>query len=428
MRQNLGWFVCVWAAFALVTAHAEKAPPLITVSDSINPGSGDYIIQSIHDAETDGAPYLILQLDTPGGLLSTTRSIVQQMLNSKIPIVVYVGPRGAHAGSAGALLTFAADVAVMAPGTNIGAAHPVTPGGNSPDKTMAEKMANDTAAFAEGLARAKGRNTQWAIKAVRDSASIIAEDALKQNVIDFMAEDISDLEKKLSGYKLKVAKAGVNALPAAATPSRPQAMTLKHRLLSFFSDPNLAYLIMSLGGLCLWIELSHPGLLFPGVLGAVCILLSLISFQLLPISYGALGLIFFGMGMIVAELFLPAYGLLGLGGIAAFIVGSIFLMDTHSPEFQISLGLILPTAAVLAAAAFGLAVLVIGSRRTQQRSGIETLVGQFAEVKDPVSEREGKVFVAGELWNAITEGESLAVGEIVVVTAVRDMLLLVRKR
>jgi membrane-bound serine protease (ClpP class) len=234
--------------------------PVVEIPDSINPGTADYLISQIENAERQKSPLLLLRMDTPGGLLSSTREIIQRMLNSPVLIVVFIGPQGAHAGSAGALITLASDVAVMAPSTNIGAAHPVTGNGSDMDKTMAQKVTNDTAAFAEGVAKSKGRNAVWAVKAVKDSASITSEEALKEGVIDFIANDISEIFKKLPGFKLKKAKKyGLNtfeSVPTLTFTSRAATMTIKQKLLAFFSDPNLSYLIMSLGGLCLWIELS----------------------------------------------------------------------------------------------------------------------------------------------------------------------------
>ena len=407
----------------------ESPIPVLEIADSINPGTADYLIEGIKTAERQGAAFVVIQLDTPGGLLSSTRSIIQTMLASKIPVVVFVAPKGAHAGSAGALITLAADVAAMAPSTNIGAAHPVAGNGDTLDDTMREKIENDTAAFAESLAKAKGRNTKWAIESVRKSISIISEQALKEKVIDLTAEDLSDLFKKLVGFHLKTPKGGITELPNEVLQPQNLAINLKQRLVSFFSDPNLAYLIMTLGGICLWVELSHPGLIFPGVVGAICLILSLISFQALPIRFGALGLILLGMGMIIAELFVSSYGALGIGGIACFIFGSLFLMDTQAPEFQISLGLILPMAAVLAGAAFVLAKLVFEARKVKPRSGMEALSGEFGEVREAVAELPGKIFLHGEIWNAVSQdGIELKTGAIVVVSEVKDMLLVVRRR
>jgi len=421
----------IFATFTLAEEVFAGEIHLLTVADTINPGTGDYIIHGIKAAEAEAATAVILQLDTPGGLLSTTRLIIQEMLNTQVPVIVFIAPRGAHAGSAGALITFAADIAVMAPGTNIGAAHPVSAGGgdgDAQDKTMIEKVANDTAAFAEGLAKAKGRNTEWAVKAVRNSASIIADEALKLQVIDLIAEDVPDLLTKIAGFRFKVAKRGVSALPATLPALKPVKMSVKHRMVSFFADPNLAYLILTLGGLCIWLELSHPGLIFPGVVGVFSILLSLIAFQMLPISYGALGFIFVGLAMVIAELYLPTYGLLGLGGLLAFVLGSLFLMDTDVPAFQLSLGLILPTAAVLAGGAFLIGSLVMETRKTKKYSGLEALIGEQAAVKETVTPHAGRVFVQGELWNAVSATEaSIPVGEPVTVSEVRKLVLVVRR-
>jgi membrane-bound serine protease (ClpP class) len=428
MKRPLLVFLILFCSWLAHGDSAGISVPVITISDSINPGTADYVISNIDAAEKSGAPYLIIQLDTPGGLLTTTRQIVQHMLGAKIPIVVFVEPRGGRAGSAGAIITFAADVAVMAPGTNIGAAHPVNSNGEDISKTMRDKVANDTAAFAEGLSKAHGRNTEWAIKAVRESSSIIAEEALKRQVIDLMANDLPDCMKKLSGYPLKVAKGSISTLPNTdAVQTHDVPMSIRQRLVAFFSDPSLAYLIMSLGGLCIWIELSQPGAILPGVVGTIAIILSLVAFQMMPINYGALALVFLGMGMIIGELFLPTFGLLGVGGIASFILGSLFLMDTDVPEFKISLALILPTAAAMASVAFVIGALVLESRRTKVRSGTGAMIGEKAEVREIVSNEPGQVFVHGELWNAITEdGGAIASGQTVIVAEVRDMLLVVR--
>lgn len=420
------WFLA-WANDPPPSSLDPKTVPILTVSGSINPGTTGYVIRGIDEAQEAGAPFVVIHLDTPGGLLSSTREVVKAMLNSRIPIVVFVGPRGAHAGSAGAIITFAADVAAMAPGTNIGAAHPVVPGNEKVDETMKAKMANDTAAFAQSLAKSKGRNVEWAAKAVRDSASLIAEEALKRNVVDLMADDVPDLLRKLEGHKLNVAKGSVTELPPAVLSGQEIEMSMKHRMVAFFADPNLAYMIMSLGGLCIWVELSNPGLIVPGVVGVICILLSLISFQLLPISYGALGFILVGLMMVVGELFLPTYGLLGLAGIAAFIFGSLFLMDTPSPEFQISLSLILPTAAVLAGSAVLLGWLIVKSRGRRLRSGTEAMVGEFGRVRETVSTDAGRVFVQGELWSARSV-DPIEEGELVVVEEVNGMNLKVKRQ
>lgn len=411
----------------LLTQPLFAAAHWLRLADSINPGTMDYLITGIQKAEADHAEYVIIQMDTPGGLLNSTRGIVQAMLNAKIPVVVFVGPKGAQAGSAGAIITLAADIAAMAPGTNIGAAHPVSAGGEKLDDTMKDKITNDTAAFAESLAKTKGRNTDWARRAVTESASIIAEKALSEGVIDLMADDANQLSEKLQGYKLRVAKEGITQISAEKQDLVAVLPSTKHKIVSFFADPNLAYLILSLGALCIWVEVTHPGLLLPGVIGTLCVLVSLVSFQMLPISYGALGLILAGLVMIVLEIFLPTFGSLAVGGLVAFVLGSLYLMDSPNPEYQIALKLIFPIAALLAGVSGLLAWLVAKSRRLQPRSGLESLIGAFGEVREPVSETDGKVFIQGELWNALTPSGTLSKSCIVRVKEVRGMVLIVEK-
>lgn len=406
-------------------SFATSPVPILTVADSINPGTADYIVTNIHAAENEQAPFLLIELDTPGGLLGSTRQIVQAMLNATIPIVVYVGPKGAHAGSAGAIIALAADVTAMAPGTNMGAAHPVVPGGEKLDSVMNEKMTNDTAAFAESVAKAKHRNQVWAVKAVKNSESIISDVALREGVIDLIGENTEALLAELSRFKLRVPKNDATLLPVV-TSSKRVPMSIKHRLISFFADPNLAYMIMSLGGLCIWIELSHPGLIFPGVLGTICILLSLISFQMMPIHYGALGFVILGMALVIAEAFLPTYGLLGVAGIVSFVLGSIYLMDTSVPEFQLAPSLIFSTAVTLAAVATVLGYLVLKARKARPRSGVEALIGELAEVKEAIGKQGGKVFVQGELWSALSDsGLDIPQGSTVRISAVQNLSLVV---
>ncbi len=417
------FILCLW----FCRSGLAVSIPWIDIADTINPGTADYILSRIAEAEQEKAPYLVLRLDTPGGLLSATREIVQGMLNSPVPIVVYVAPQGAQAGSAGALITFAADVAVMAPGSNIGAAHPVVGGEQKVDKVMTDKMANDTSAFAESLAVTKKRNAAWAILAVKESASITAEAALKNNVIDLIAADSGELADKLKAYPLRVAKGQTKRLPAETPTFEKREMNLKQRFVSFFSNPNVAYILMSFAGLCFWVELTNPGLLFPGILGAICAILSAVAFQFLPIHWGAMSFVILGLVLIIAEAFVPSFGALGLGGIVSFIFGSIFLMDTSVPALQISLYVILPIALILGLSALVLVRLVWKSRRLPIASGTEALLGLRAQVREPVSKTHpGKVFVEGELWNACTEREDvLGVGTEVVVKEVRGLLLVV---
>jgi membrane-bound serine protease (ClpP class) len=407
----------------------SQTVPVISLADTINPGSADYIISEITKANQNEAPYVVLQLDTPGGLLQSTRQVIQSILNSKIPVVIWVGPKGAQAASAGALITLAGDVTAMAPGTNIGAAHPIDGSGRSMDKTLADKITNDTAALAESLAKSKGRNSEWAKQSVTLSLSLSADEAVKQKVVDFIATDITELEVKLRGFSLKSSKDSVTNLE-----NRPQIFTqikpgLKHRVVSFFSNPSLAYLILSLGALCLWIELSHPGLVFPGVLGGVCVILSLVSFQFLPIRFGALGLIFLGLIFFVAELYVSTHGALGLGGVLAFILGSLYLMDTDVPEFQISTFLIFPVALSLALVLTVLTYFLWKTRRLQSKDSFQRLIGLSTEANTDISEHSGNIFLLGELWSARSSpGIKIPKGAKVTVKAVTGLIVWVETK
>jgi len=401
-------------------------PWILTVRDSINPGSGAYLEEMLTQAEKKEVPFVVIELDTPGGLVTTTRAIIQKMLNSPIPVVIFVGPKGAQAASAGAFITLASDVAIMAPGTNIGAAHPVQVGGDSKtDKTMDEKITNDLTAYAESLAKTKSRNREWAQNAVRKSISTIAEEALNLGVIDFMAESREQAFEKLKGWKLKTPKGKITQLPETWDAPEHHPMQIKYKAVSFFSDPNMAYLVMSIGALCLWIELSTPGLILPGIVGALCLLLSLISFQLMPISYGALALLFVGLGMIFAEFFLPTYGVLGVGGSICFLLGSVFLIDDDGSGLKLSLKMILPTALILLSAILAMGFVLFRSRKTKSRSGLEALVGLKGRVLDPpTKEGAGILIIEGELWKFHSE-KTIEKNQPVIVKAVNEMVLVV---
>lgn len=407
------------------TAFAQSVP-VLEVSGTINVGSADYITHGIEQAAAKAAPYLIIKLDTEGGTLAATRTIVKAMLASPVPVVVYVSPAGGHATSAGTFLVLASDVAAMAPGTHLGAAHPVLSEGKM-DEVMNQKATSDTAAFAESLAKAKARNAEWARSAVEKSSSLVAKEAQEKGIVDIVATDMNELSAVLRGFKLRAPRSNLAVLPDTSPPTETVVMTLKQRLLSFFSHPQMALWLLSLGGLAIWVELTHPGLIFPGVVGGVCVILSLISLQMLPVHYGALGLVLLGMAMMVAEVFVTAFGLLGLGGLLCFIFGSLFLVDTDVPGFAITFLDIVPIALLMAACLFALGFLVYRSRKARIHSGVESLIGAFGSVREPVTASPGgKVFVFGELWNAIADCETpLPRDAIVVVKEVRDMVLLV---
>jgi len=379
----------------------EAAAPhvdLIAIDGSINPAVDDFIREGIARAKHNGARALIIQLDTPGGLLNSTRTIVKEMLGAQVPVMVWVGPSGAGAGSAGVFITLAAHVAAMAPGTNIGAAHPVAGGGQEVKGVMGEKIENFTASFSESIAQKRGRNAEWAIQAVRKSVAITESDALKKNVIDIVAKDIDDLLKQADGRKVDLdGKMQVLALKDAKV--NRHDMSLKQKVLNILADPNIAYLLMMAGLLGLYMEFSHPGVIFPGVAGAICLLLALASFQLLPLNYTGLTLIALGIGLLVAEMFVPSFGVLGVGGIIALAFGSLLLFDTESSDLIVDKSIVFTAVGTVGAIMLGLSYLVFRTQQAKPTMGMESLIGKVGEVRTELTPA-GKIFVHGEYWNA----------------------------
>ena len=371
---------------------------LIAIDGSINPAVDDFIREGIARAKSNGARALIVQLDTPGGLLTSTRTIVKEMLGAQVPVMVWVGPSGAGAGSAGVFITLAAHVAAMAPGTNIGAAHPVAGGGQEVKGVMGEKIENFTASFSESIAQKRGRNAEWAIQAVRKSVAITESDALKKNVIDIVAKDIDDLLRQADGRKVDLdGKLHVLALKDAKV--NRHEMSLKQKVLNILADPNIAYLLMMAGLLGLYMEFSHPGVVFPGVAGAICLLLALASFQLLPLNYTGLTLIALGIGLLVAEMFVPSFGVLGVGGIIALAIGSLLLFDTESSDLIVDKTIVFTAVATVGAIMLTLSYLVFRTQQSKPTMGMNALIGKVGEVRSELAPA-GKIFIHGEYWNA----------------------------
>jgi len=371
---------------------------LIAIDGSINPAVDDFIREGIARAKNNGARALIVQLDTPGGLLTSTRTIVKEMLGAQVPVMVWVGPSGAGAGSAGVFITLAAHVAAMAPGTNIGAAHPVAGGGQEVKGVMGEKIENFTASFSESIAQKRGRNAEWAIQAVRKSVAITESEALKKNVIDIVARDIDDLLKQADGRKVDLdGKPQVLALKDAKV--NRHEMSLKQKVLNILADPNIAYLLMMAGLLGLYMEFSHPGVVFPGVAGAICLLLALASFQLLPLNYTGLTLIALGIGLLVSEMFVPSFGVLGVGGIIALAIGSLLLFDTESSDLIVDKKIVFTAVGTVGAIMLALSYLVFRTQQTKPTMGMNALIGEIGEVRSELAPA-GKIFVHGEYWNA----------------------------
>ena len=392
---------------------------------------GDFIHENIDQSAQEGALALIIQLDTPGGLLNSTKSIVKDMLGAPLPVLLYVSPSGAGAGSAGVFITMAGHIAAMAPGTTIGAAHPVASGGQNIEGDMREKIENFTVSFIESIAQRRGRNVEWAEKAVRDSVSITEVEALEKNVVDFVATDVHDLLTQASGRAVEVGSEKITLDFSAAQLAEGRfnivtvEMRLKHKVLNILADPNIAYLLMMAGMLGLYLEFSNPGLLLPGLAGGICLILALTAFQVLPINYTGLVLIGLGMALLIAEMFLPSFGILGVSGIAAFVLGSLFLFDTPDAELAVDRGIIFAASLAVGTFMFIVGSLAVRAWRRPVASGLEGLQGEIGEVRTPLTP-QGRVWVHGEYWTAQSD-EEIEVGQKVRIVEVDHMILRVRR-
>lgn len=439
---------------------------VINIKGGIGPAVSDYVTREITEAQKNNAAMIILEMDTPGGLDTSMRQIIQAITVSTVPVATWVGPSGARAASAGTYILFASHIATMAPGTNLGAATPVSLGGGKPksnpfssekedkpkpssenppssqsdkapsditkeaaksvpssNKTaMEKKVINDAAAYIRSLAKLHGRNAQWAEKAVRQAASLDAEQALKQNVIDFIANDINQVVKQSNNTMVK--------LNGVETPVELNNVTFVEReqdwrfkLLSVLTNPNVAYILMLLGMYGLLLEFYSPGVGLAGVLGGICLVLAMYSLQMLPISYAGLALLVLGIMLMVAEAFSPSFGVLGLGGIVAFVVGSIMLMDTDLPGYQIAAPLIAGFTIVSVVFFFVIVTLLLKSRKRPVTTGVQILIGTQAEVVDcSKSDGQYRVLVNGEIWQA-KGPQSLKQGDKVTVTNVQGLWL-----
>jgi membrane-bound serine protease (ClpP class) len=422
------FFLSLLIAGASVLAQSKNPSTphvdLIVIDGSINPAVDDFIRESIGRSKTNGARALIIQLDTPGGLLTSTRTIVKELLSDLVPVIVYVAPSGAGAGSAGVFITMAAHIAAMAPGTNIGAAHPVAGGGQEVKGVMGEKIENFTASFSESIAQQRGRNTEWAIQAVRKSVSITEKEALKIKVIDVVAKDIDDLLEQAHGRKVDI-EGRKHELALKGARVQRYEMSLKQKVLNTIADPNIAYLLMMAGILGLYMEFAHPGVIFPGVAGAICLLLAFVSLQLLPINYTGLALVVLGIGLLIGEAFYPSFGVLGIGGIISLTLGSLLLFDTPMSDFGVDRPIVFTAVGTLGSFVLAVSYLVFRSQKEKLTLGIEGLIGEIGVVRDKLSPT-GRIFVHGETWKAQADNE-IDVGEKVEVVGVEGMVLKVRR-
>ena len=389
---------------------SEQPVYVIQVKGIINPVSAKYIVESIDKAEKINAQCLILELDTPGGLMTSMRQITQRFLNSKIPIIVYVYPQGARAASAGVFITYAAHIAAMAPSTNIGAAHPVTIGGGTPGQpadtsgksTMMEKVTNDAVASIKSLAEKRHRNAKWAEDAVRKSVSVTEKEALDLNVINYIAPTLDSLLAIVDGKKVNLDDHFV-VLHTRKAPIIREEMNWRYRILDKLSDPNIAYIFLLLGLYGLIFELSNPGSILPGVAGVIFLILAFFAMQTLPINYAGLSLILFGIVLFILEIKITSYGLLTIGGIISMTLGSLMLFQSPYPFLKVSLGVIVP--GVLVTALFFIFAVGIGLKAQIKRpvTGMEGLIGEIGEAITVIGKRPGKVKVHGEIWRAVSD-------------------------
>ena len=393
---------------------------IIELEGPINPGAAAFLTRGLEDAEKSGVELIIIRLDTPGGLVPSMRTMVKGIMNSSVPVVVYVAPKGAGAASAGVMITVSAHVAAMAPGTNIGAAHPVGAGGKDIDKDMSEKVVNDMASYGRGIAQDKGKNADWVEKAIRESVSITAEEAVEKKVVDLVAADIDELLKLLDGREIELQKGKVT-LKTKDLVKTYYEPGFRDAVLRVISDPNIAYILMMIGLAGLYFELAHPGAVFPGVIGAISLILAFYSFQTLPVNYAGLLLIALAIIFFIAEIKVASYGILSLGGIVSLTLGSIMLFE----DVGVSLRLMAPTIVLIGGFFVIVSTLAFRAYHSKPQSGIEGLIGEVGVVKKSL-DPEGLVFVHGEYWRAVS-GEKLEPGEMVSVEEVTGLLLKVRK-
>ncbi len=401
---------------------------VIDVKDAISPPVASFVMESIDEAVKSNKMAVIIRLDTPGGLDTAMRDIIQKELNARIPVIVYVSPKGARAASAGALITLASDIAAMSPGTNIGAAHPVGIGGaedkDGKDSTMTAKVTNDAVAYARSIARERGRSEQWAEDIVRKSISTPAREALSKGVIDIVAQDMSDLLNQLDGRKIKknLTTFVLNTNKASLV---ERHMGFRERLFAALSNPNIAYILMLIGLAGIYFELSSPGAILPGVIGGIALILAFFAFQTLPVNYAGVGLILLAVIMFIAEIKVPSYGLLTVGGVISMLLGSLLLFRTPELYAQVSYALILPVTLFFATFFAATIYLVVKAQRTVSKLGMDAMKEEVAEVFAWNEDGTGKVFCHGEYWNA--KGPSaLRQGDHVKVTGQRGMELIVK--
>lgn len=430
-----GVILAVFAVFIAQAAQGAGGYALITLEGSVNPIVSEHLIKSIGEANKQKAQFIVIQMDTPGGLMGSMRDIIKSILGSEIPVVVFTSPRGAQAASAGGYIMLSAHVAAMAPGTEIGAMHPVSPflnfgqrdeKGRSLDGIMEKKVLNDTIAYGKSLAQKRGRNVDWTVRAIRDAVSSTYLEAYRLRIIDLVAEDLPDLIKKLDGRRVDV-NGRLVTLQTSGIGQIPFEMDWKQRIINFFADPQMVFLLFIIAAAGIGFEIKSPGLIVPGVVGAVALFIFLMAIRVLPINFAGLALIVLSIVLFILELKIASYGLLTIGGIISFVVGSMILFDSPLPGGQIPMTSIIAVVVFLLLFFFVVVRSVLKAHRGKVTTGYEGIVGESGTARsDFGGGSRGKVFVHGELWNARSEDE-IRRDEAVIVTAVEGMELTVKK-
>ena len=419
-----------FGAFSLTAQAQAPRINVLTIDGVINPVVADYIERGINLSEEQGAMACIIQMDTPGGLDTAMREIVQSILNADIPVVVYVYPPGGRAASAGVFITLSAPVAAMSTNTAIGAAHPVALGEGGEQQVsdeMAEKIVNDAAAYIRSIAESRGRNADWAESAVRESVSITENEALELGVIDIVAPTMEDLLAQLDGWQVTLIDGSTVTLDTDSAEVRFLEMNWIEDFLHAISDPNIAYILLSIGSLAIIAEIFNPGLIFPGIIGGISLILAFYALGTLPVNWAGVLLIILAFGLFIAEFFTSGFGLLFGGGLVSLVIGSLILFQGGGPLFQVNWWLIALVVIVVAGFVVFAVFKIVGTYRRQASTGKESLQGKTAVAREVLNPR-GRVFYQGELWNAISDSGRIEPGEEVIITRVEGLKLYVAKK
>ena len=422
-KSSFLFLVFLWFASPVFAANQIV---VVKISGAINPAVAEFVSQEIHQANKEKQALIVLNMDTPGGLDTSMRQIIKEIQSSHVPVASYVSPSGSRAASAGTFITIASHIAAMAPGTNIGAAHPVNMmgGNNEQESTMDKKVVNDAAAYIRSLAELRNRNSHWAELAVVKSVSISAEEAKRLNVIDLIAGNVKALTLAIDGREIQTAS-GPMILKTGRLEIVYHEMSPRLKMLDIISNPNVAYVLMMIGVVGLYFEMSNPGLVFPGVIGAVSMVLALYAMQTLPIDYAGLLLVLLGALFFIAEIGVMSYGLLSIAGVVSIFLGSTMLIDSDDPAMQISQSILYPTLGLTIVFSIGIIVFATQTRNLKMQGGAEGMLGETGIVKENLNPH-GRVLVHGELWEAECEGEIME-GEHVIVESVEGLKVRVKK-